>query len=126
MQRGNLAGNAHRSNKLDFGDYGLQVLARGWISNRQIEAARVAINRHMERRGQLWIRMFPDRPVSMKPLEVRMGKGKGNTEMWVARVKPGRVLFEVAGVSDHIAREALARASAKLALPCRLLTRPTH
>lgn len=126
MQRGSLAGNANKCNKLDFGEHGLQVLARTWMTNRQIESARVALTRHMHRRGQVWIRMFPDKPISKKPLEVRMGKGKGNTEAWVAVIKPGRVIFEISGVTDVIAREALARAAAKLPVPCRMLTRATH
>jgi large subunit ribosomal protein L16 len=103
----------------------LQVLERAWITNRQIEAARVAINRHLKRRGQLWIRMFPDKPFSKKPLEVRMGKGKGNVEGWVAVVKPGRVVFELAGVPESLAREALSRAASKLPIPSRMLTRET-
>jgi large subunit ribosomal protein L16 len=125
VQRGSRAGNAQKCNKLDFGDFGLQVLERAWITNRQIEAARVAINRHLKRRGQLWIRMFPDKPFSKKPLEVRMGKGKGNVEGWVAVVKPGRVVFELAGVPESLAREALSRAASKLPIPSRMLTRET-
>lgn len=123
VHRGSLAGNAHSNNKLDFGDFGLQVLDRGWITNRQIEAARVAATRHMRRRGKLFIRLFPDHSVSKKPLETRMGKGKGNVETWVARVRPGRVIFEIAGVPAETARAALARAASKLALPCKMLTR---
>jgi large subunit ribosomal protein L16 len=101
----------------------LQVLDRGWITNRQIEAARIAITRHMQRRGQVWIRMFPDKPISKKPLEVRMGKGKGNPDQWVACVKPGRVIFEVTGCSYIIAQEAFSRAANKLPLKCRMLSR---
>jgi large subunit ribosomal protein L16 len=101
----------------------LQVLSRGWITNRQIEAARVAVTRHMRRRGQVWIRMFPDKPISKKPLETRMGKGKGNPEMWVAVVRPGRVIFEISGCSEQIGREALARGAQKLGLPCRMVVR---
>ena len=123
MQRGSLAGNAHKNNKLDFGDYGLQVLDRGWITNRQIEAARVAATRHMRRRGKLFIRLFPDKPITKKPLEVRMGKGKGNVDTWVAPVKPGRVIFEIAGVTEATARGALARAASKLPVGCKMLTR---
>ena len=123
MQRGSLTGNAQKSNKLSFGEYGLQVLERGWITTQQIEAARVAITRHMHRRGQIWIRMFPYKPISKKPLEVRMGKGKGNPESWVAPIKPGRIVFEVAGCSDLVAREAFARAANKLPLRCRMLKR---
>jgi large subunit ribosomal protein L16 len=101
------------------------VLERGFITNNQIEAARVAINRHMKRRGKVWIRMFPDKPMTKKPLEVRMGKGKGNVEAWVAAVKPGRVLFEVSGCSETIAREAMSLAANKLALRCKFLSRET-
>lgn len=126
MQRGSLAGNAHKNNKLDFGDYGLQVLDRGWITNRQIEAARVAATRHMRRRGKLFIRLFPDKPITKKPLEVRMGKGKGNVDTWVAPVKPGRVIFEIAGVAEVTARGALARAASKLPVGCKMLTRQGH
>ncbi len=95
----------------------------GWITNRQIEAARIAVTRHMQRRGQIWIRMFPDKPISKKPLETRMGKGKGNPESWVAVVKPGRVIFEIKGCSAVVAREGLSRAANKLGLRCRLLSR---
>jgi large subunit ribosomal protein L16 len=123
VQRGSLAGNAQRNNKIDFGDYGLQVLERGWITNRQIEAARIAANRHMKRRGKVWIRIFPDKPVSKKPLETRMGKGKGNVDAWVAVVKPGRVIFELAGCNDTIAREALSRAANKLPVRCKMIMR---
>ncbi len=123
MQRGSLAGNARRNNKLDFGDFGLQVLERGWITNQQIEAMRVALTRHMKRQGQVWIRMFPDKPISKKPLETRMGKGKGNPDTWVAVVRPGRVIFEVKGCSETIAREGLSRAANKLGLRCRMLKR---
>ncbi len=101
----------------------MQVLERGFITNRQIEAARIAITRHMRRRGQVWIRMFPDKPISKKPLETRMGKGKGNTEAWVACVKPGRVIFEIRGCSETVAREALALGAAKLGHRCKMLSR---
>lgn len=123
MQKGSLRGNAEKGNKLSFGDFGLQVLDRSWITAQQIEAARVAITRHMNRRGQVWIRMFPDKPITKKPLEVRMGKGKGNPEMWVAVIKPGRVIFEISGCTETVAREAFARASAKLPIPCKMLKR---
>ena len=123
MQRGSRAGNAQKGNKLSFGDFGLQVLERAWITNNQIESARVAINRHMQRKGQVWIRFFPDKPISKKPLEVRMGKGKGNPEAWVAVVKPGRVLFEVSGCSEIVAQEAFARAANKLPVECKMLKR---
>jgi large subunit ribosomal protein L16 len=123
VQRGKIAGVASRNNKLDHGDFGLQVLGAGWITNSQIEAARVALTRHMKRRGQVWIRMFPDKPISKKPLETRMGKGKGNPETWVAVVKPGRVIFEASGCTEQIAREGFKRAAQKLSLPCRMLAR---
>ncbi|MBN2451984.1 MAG: 50S ribosomal protein L16 [Lentisphaeria bacterium] len=123
VQRGDLAGVASRNNKLDFGDFGLQLLDRGWLTANQIEAARVAATRHMQRRGKLWIRVFPDKPFSKKPLETRMGKGKGNPEGWVAPVKPGNMLLEISGCTETIAREALSRAASKLPLRCRMLTR---
>jgi large subunit ribosomal protein L16 len=123
VQRGSRAGNAQKGNKLSFGDFGLQVLERAWITNNQIEAARVAINRHMQRKGQVWIRFFPDKPISKKPLEVRMGKGKGNPEAWVAVVKPGRVIFEISGCSEIIAQEAFSRAANKLPVECKMLKR---
>ncbi|OGV50434.1 MAG: 50S ribosomal protein L16 [Lentisphaerae bacterium GWF2_44_16] len=124
-QRGSLAGLSRRNNSLDFGDYGLQTLERGHVTNNQIEAARVAINRHMKRRGKLWIRLFPYKSITKKPLEVRMGKGKGNVEGWVAPVKPGRVLFEISGCPENIAREALSLAANKLPLNCKFLARQT-
>ena len=123
IQRGSLAGLAQSNNKLDFGDFGLQALGRGWVRNNQIEAARIAINRHLDRRGKVWIRFFPDKPISKKPLEVRMGKGKGNTDAWVACVRPGRVLFEISGCTENMAREALCKAAAKLSIKTKFLTR---
>ncbi len=123
VQRGKMKGLARKNNKLDFGDFGLQAMTRGHVTNNQIEAARVAITRHMKRRGKLWIRMFPDKPITAKPLEVRMGKGKGNVEKWVAVVKPGRVMFEVSGCTEVIAREGMALAANKLPLRCKFLTR---
>jgi large subunit ribosomal protein L16 len=123
VQRGNRGGLARKNNKLDFGDYGLQAIDRGDITNNQIEAARVAINRHLNRRGKVWIRMFPYKPITKKPLEVRMGKGKGNVEGWVAPVKPGRVLFEVSGCTESLAREAMSRAANKLCIRCKFLSR---
>lgn len=123
MQRGSRAGNAQKGNRLSFGDFGLQVLDRAWITNNQIEAARIAITRHMQRKGQVWIRLFPDKPISKKPLEVRMGKGKGNPEQWVAVVKPGRVIFEVSGCTEIIAQEAFSRAAQKLPITCKMLKR---
>ena len=123
VQRRSRKGTANVGVKLSFGEYGLKALDRGWVKSTQIEACRVAINRHMKRRGKLWIRIFPDKPVTKKPIEVRMGKGKGNPEYWVAVVKPGMMLFEVAGVAEHIARESLRLADAKLGITTKLVTR---
>ncbi len=123
VQRGSNSGLATKNNKIDFGDYGLQAVTRGYISNNQIEAARVAINRHLKRRGKVWIRLFPYKSITKKPLEVRMGKGKGNVEGWVAPVKPGRVLFEISGCNDTVAREALSLAANKLSVRCKFLAR---
>ncbi len=122
-QRGSRKGTARSRTALSFGEFGLKALGRGWIKSSQIEACRVAINRHMKRKGKLWIRIFPDKPVSKKPIEVRMGKGKGAPEFWVAVVKPGMVLFEVSGVSDLIARESLRLADSKLGIPTKLISR---
>jgi len=123
VQRGSNSGLATKNNKIDFGDFGLQAVTRGYISNNQIEAARVAINRHLKRRGKVWIRLFPYKPITKKPLEVRMGKGKGNVEGWVAPVKPGRVLFEISGCNDTVAREAMSLAANKLSVRCKFLAR---
>jgi len=123
QQKGRLKGNAQRGNSIAFGDYGLQTLDTGWITNRQIEAARVAMTRHMKRGGKVWIRIFPDKPVTSKPAETRMGKGKGNPEGWVAPVKPGRVLFELEGVPEDVARRAMQLASAKLPVKTKFLVR---
>ncbi len=123
VQRGSLAGKASRNNKLDFGEFGLQALTRGYITAQQIEAARVAVTRHMKRRGQLWIRIFPDRPFTSKPLETRMGKGKGNPEGWTAAVRPGNIILEVSGCTADIAKAALSRAAAKVPVRCKLLSR---
>jgi len=125
IQRGSNAGLATKNNKLDFGEYGLQALGRAYLTNNQIEAARVAINRHLKRRGKVWIRMFPYKSITKKPLEVRMGKGKGNVEGWVAPVKPGRVLFEISGCNEVVAREALSLAANKLCIRCKFLARVT-
>ena len=114
VMKGRLRGKAHRGNKLSFGDYGLQAMGSGFITARQIEAARIAMTRHVKRGGKIWIRVFPDVPVTKKPLEVRQGKGKGNVEYWVAKVQPGRVLYEIEGVPENVAREAFQRAAAKL------------
>lgn len=123
QQKGELAGISKGGNFVTFGDFGIQVLERGWITGRQIEACRVAINRYFERRGKVWIRIFPDKPITKKPAEVRMGKGKGGVEFWVASVCPGRVLFEVANVTKDDAQNALRRAAAKLGLKTRFVER---
>lgn len=122
-QKGRLRGNAGRGNSIAFGDYGLQTVERGWITNRQIEAARVAMTRHIKRSGKVWIRIFPDKPITSKPAETRMGKGKGNPEGWVAPVRPGRVLFELEGVPVQVARRAMELASAKLPVKTKFLMR---
>ncbi len=122
-QKGQLAGVSKAGNFVHFGDYGMQVLDRGWITDKQIEACRVAINRFFSRKGKVWIRIFPDKPVTKKPAETRMGKGKGAQSHWVAPVRPGRILFEVANVSRDDAREALRKASAKLGLKTRFVDR---
>ena len=123
VQRGSNAGLATSNNKIDFGDFALQAVDRGNLTSNQIEAARVAINRHLKRNGKVWIRGFPFKSFTKKPLEVRMGKGKGNVEGWMAPVKPGRVLFEVSGCSEVVAREAMALAANKLCLRCKFLAR---
>ncbi len=125
LQKGRLRGNATRGNKISFGDYGLQAIEKGWISNRQIEAARVAMTRHIKRGGKVWIRIFPDRPITRKPAETRMGKGKGNPEGWVAPVKAGRILFELEGVPTPIAKRAMELASAKLPVRTNFVIRET-
>ena len=121
--KGRIHGNASRCDKLNFGEYGLKALQPERIISNQIEAARVALTRHMKRAGKVWTRVFPNIPVSKKPVEVRMGKGKGSTEFWVCRVKPGRILFEVDGVNEIIAREALYKASAKLPIKTKFIKR---
>jgi len=123
QQKGRMRGQATRGNTVSFGDYGLQTVDPGWISNRQIEAARVAMTRHVKRGGKVWIRIFPDKPLTKKPAETRMGKGKGSPETWVAVVKPGRVMFEMEGVSEEIARRAFELAAAKLPVKTRFLIR---
>ncbi len=123
VQRGSRKGKAKSGARLSFGEYGIKTMDRGWVKSTQIEACRVAINRRMKRRGRLWIRIFPDKPVTQKPIEVRMGKGKGNPEYWVAVVRPGMMLFEVSGVSEQIAREALRLADAKLGLRTKFIAR---
>ena len=114
MMKGRNRGLAHRGSKVDFGEYGLKAISRGRLTARQIEAARRAMTRHVKRGGKIWIRVFPDKPITNKPLEVRMGKGKGNVEYWVAQIQPGKVLYEMEGVSEELAREAFALAAAKL------------
>ncbi|MGE0161427.1 MAG: 50S ribosomal protein L16 [Gemmatimonadales bacterium] len=123
MFKGRMKGAATRGNTVAFGEYGLMALEPTWITNRQIEAARVAITRHIKRGGKVWIRIFPDKPITSKPAETRMGKGKGNPEGWVAVVKPGRILFELEGVTEEIARKALALGEAKLPISCRFVVR---
>jgi large subunit ribosomal protein L16 len=125
QQRGRRRGKAWRGSSLAFGDYGLKVLAPGWITDRQIEASRVAIMRFIKRGGKLWIRIFPDKPVTKKPAETRRGKGKGAPEFWVAVVKPGRVLFEMEGVTEAEAREAMRLASHKLPVATQFVARST-
>ena len=125
-QRGNRGGNAQTGNTVSFGDFGLQCLGRGWMTNRQIEACRVAINRQLKRKGKVWIRVFPHKFVSGRPPETRMGKGKGSVEAWVAVIRPGTMLFEVAGVSETAAKEALRLASYKLGVPTRFIVRGNH
>lgn len=123
QQRGKMRGKAYRGCRVSFGEYGLRALQAAWITNRQIEAARVALTRHIKRGGKVWIRIFPDKPVTKKPAETRMGKGKGAPESWVAVVKPGRVLFELEGVSEQLAREAMSLAAAKLPIRTKMVTR---
>ncbi len=121
--RGRRTGKAFRGSNVDFGDYGLKALEPAWITSRQIEACRVSLARAMKRDGQIWIRIFPDKPVSKKPLETRMGKGKGAPEFWVAVIKPGRIMFEVGGVSAEVAAEALRNCSHKLPIKTKLVSR---
>ncbi len=123
QHRGRMRGFAYRGSSVDFGEFGLKAMEPGWITARQIEAARVAMTRHMKRYGKVWIRIFPDKPVSKKPLETRMGKGKGAPEFWVSVIKPGRVMFEIEGVSRDVAREALRLASHKLPIATRFVER---
>jgi large subunit ribosomal protein L16 len=125
-QRGRMAGKAYRGSSVAFGDFGLKAMEPHWITSRQIEACRVALSRKMKRDGKVWIRIFPDKPVSKKPLETRMGKGKGAPEFWVAVIKPGRILFEVSGVSKELAHEALAICNYKLPIKCKVVARPDY
>ena len=121
--RGRMKGKAHRGNTVSHGEYGLVALEPAWITNRQIEAARIAMTRYIKRGGQVWIKIFPDKPVTRKPLETRMGKGKGAPEYWVSVVKPGRILFEIGGVSEELAREAMRLAGNKLPVKTKFVTK---
>lgn len=123
QSKGRNRGNATRGSSLSFGDFGLQAVGRGRLTARQIEAGRIGISRHVKRGGKMWIRVYPDKPVSKKPLEVRMGSGKGSPEFWVAIIKPGRVLYELEGVTEALAREALDRAASKLPVKTRFVSR---
>ncbi|HEX9453859.1 MAG TPA: 50S ribosomal protein L16 [Candidatus Binatia bacterium] len=123
LQKGRRRGTAHRGSTLAFGDYGLKAIGRGWMSAREIEAARVALTRYLKRGGKVWIRIFPDKPLTKKALETRMGKGKGATEMWVAVVQPGRILFEMEGVEGALAKEAFRLAAHKLSIPTIMVER---
>lgn len=123
QQRGRMTGMAKGGVDLAFGDFGIQALERGWITARQIEAARIAMTRHVKRGGKVWIRIFPDKPVTQKPAETRMGSGKGNPEKWVAVVKPGRIMFEIAGVPEEVAKEAMRLAAHKLPIQTKFVTR---
>ncbi len=125
VQKGRMKGKARRGNFLAFGEYGLLALEAAWITNQQIESARIAITRHVKRGGKIWIRIFPDKPYTKKPAETRMGKGKGSPEGWVAVVKPGRILYELSGVAPDVAKEALRLASMKLPIATKILFRET-
>ena len=121
--RGSMAGKASRGNKIVYGEYGIVAMEPAWIRSNQIEAARIAMTRHIKRGGKVWIKIFPDKPVTTKPAETRMGSGKGTLEYWVAVVKPGRVMFDIAGVAEETAREALRLATHKLPLKCKIVSR---
>ena len=123
QQRGRLKGAAHRGNEVNYGDYGLVALEPAWITSNQIEAARIAMTRYIKRGGQVWIKIFPDKPITEKPAETRMGSGKGSPEYWVAVVKPGRVMFEIAGVAEDTAREAMRLAANKLPIKCKFVSK---
>ena len=123
VQRGRLKGVAHRGNKVNYGDFGLQALEPAWITSRQIEAARIAMTRYIKRGGKVWIKIFPDKPITEKPAETRMGSGKGSPEYWVAVVKPGRIMFEIGGVDEALAREAMRLAANKLPIKCKFITK---
>jgi large subunit ribosomal protein L16 len=123
VMKGRMTGTATRGDKLNYGDFGLKTLEPGWITDRQIEAARIAMTRHIKRGGKIWIRMFPDKPITRKPAETRMGSGKGAPDHWVAVIKPGRILYEVQGVSEELAREAFKLAAQKLPVKVKFVTR---
>jgi large subunit ribosomal protein L16 len=123
VHRGRLKGKAYRGNKVTYGDYGLQALEPAWITSNQFESARIAMTRYIKRGGQVWIKIFPDKPITEKPAETRMGSGKGSPEYWVAVVKPGRVLFEIKGVAEETAREAMRLAMHKLPIKCKFVTK---
>ena len=123
VHRGRLTGKAYRGNEITYGEFGLQALEPAWITSRQIEAARIAMTRYIKRGGQVWIKVFPDKPITAKPAETRMGSGKGAPEYWAAVVKPGRVMFEIGGVSEELAREAMRLASHKLPIKCKFVKR---
>lgn len=126
MHKGRIRGNAERGSTISFGSFGLKALEPIWITNRQIEAARQAMTRHMKREGNVWIRIFPDKPITAKPAEVRMGKGKGSLEYWAAVVKPGRIMFEADGIPEQIAREAFELAAQKLPIKTKFVVRPDY
>lgn len=126
VQKGRIRGTAHTGNTIAFGEFALMATGRGWMTSRQIEAARIAMTRHVKRGGKVWIRVFPDKPITKKPAEVRMGKGKGSPEGWVAVIKPGRVLYEMEGVDTDIARRAMELAAAKLPFATKFITRETE
>ncbi len=125
VHRGRMTGTAMRGNKVSHGDFGLQALEPAWITSNQIEAARIAMTRYIKRGGKVWIKIFPDKPITKKPAETRMGKGKGAPEYWVAVVKPGRVMFEIGGVSEELAREAMRLAANKLPIKCKFIGKET-
>jgi large subunit ribosomal protein L16 len=126
QQRGRMGGTATRGGTIVFGEFGLKALDPAWITNKEIEAARVAINRHIKRGGKMWIRIFPDKPITTKPAETRMGKGKGNPEGWVAVIRPGRILFELEGIPEEMAREALRLGASKLSVKTKFVVRTAH
>ena len=126
QMRGRMKGAAHKGNTISYGDYALMALEPGWIKSNQIEAARIAMTRYIKRGGQVWIKIFPDKPVTEKPAETRMGSGKGSPEYWVSVVKPGRVMFEIAGVTEDLAREAMRLAAHKLPIKCKFVAKETE